>query len=113
MLRSLPVIAVAALLSACASMNTAGPGAVAQMAPTAGNTAKGTVSFSQPGSDVLLVARLTGVPAGKHGFHIHEKGDCSAADGMSAGGHFNPGQKPHGNPADADHHGGDMPMIEA
>ncbi|HVO88666.1 MAG TPA: superoxide dismutase family protein [Casimicrobiaceae bacterium] len=83
------------------------------MAPTAANAAKGSVTFTQQGNDVRVSARLTGVPPGKHGFHIHEKGDCSAPDGMSAGGHFNPTGKPHGNPADADHHAGDMIMIEA
>jgi Cu-Zn family superoxide dismutase len=48
-----------------------------------------------------------------HGFHVHEKGDCSAPDGMSAGGHFNPTGKPHGNPASTDHHAGDMPALVA
>jgi Cu-Zn family superoxide dismutase len=52
------------------------------------------------------------IPGG-HGFHIHEKGDCSSRDGMSAGGHFNPTAKPHGNPGVPDHHTGDMPMLVA
>ena len=41
---------------------------------------------------------MTGLTPGSHGFHIHEKGDCSSGDGMSAGGHFNPYGKPHGDP---------------
>ncbi len=45
--------------------------------------------------------------------HIHEKGDCSSGDGMSAGGHFNPTAKPHGNPGPAEHHAGDMPAVVA
>jgi Cu-Zn family superoxide dismutase len=32
---------------------------------------------------------------------------------MSAGGHFNPAGKPHGDPTAADHHAGDMPMLVA
>ena len=51
-------------------------------------------------------------PNGEHGFHIHEKGDCSSGDGMSAGGHFNPDAKPHG-PQGGAHHAGDMPSLRA
>jgi Cu/Zn superoxide dismutase len=48
-----------------------------------------------------------------HGFHIHANGDCSAADGSSAGGHFNPAQVEHGSVDAAVHHGGDMSNIVA
>jgi Cu-Zn family superoxide dismutase len=50
---------------------------------------------------------------GPHGFHIHEKGDCSAADASSAGGHFNPTGKPHGGPDSDARHAGDFGNIEA
>src|SRR5215467_2879199 len=86
--------------------------ATATLAPTAGNTAAGSVTFTQNGDKVTVNAKLTGLAPGGHGFHIHEKGDCSAPDAMSAGGHFNPTGKPHGAP-DADHHAGDMPMLQA
>ena len=72
-----------------------------------------TVSFAQKGEKVTVTAKLSGLTPGGHGFHIHEKGDCSAPDGMSAGGHFNPGGKPHGAPDSPDHHAGDMPMLQA
>ena len=49
----------------------------------------------------------------EHGFHVHEKGDCSSGDGMSAGGHFNPAGKPHGAHGAAEHHAGDMPNLKA
>ena len=101
------------LLAACASMAPAGPKVSAALAPTAGNKAAGSVSFTSSGDRVRVVAKVTGLTPGAHGFHIHEKGDCSAADGMSAGGHFNPTGKPHGNPSSGEHHGGDMPMLEA
>jgi len=87
--------------------------ATATLAPTAGNTAAGSVTFTQNGDKVTVNAKLTGLAPGGHGFHIHEKGDCSAPDAMSAGGHFNPGGKPHGAPDTADHHAGDMPMLQA
>jgi Cu-Zn family superoxide dismutase len=52
-------------------------------------------------------------PGSKHGFHVHDKGDCSAPDGSSAGGHFNPTSQEHGNPAAGTHHLGDMLNLEA
>ena len=68
------------------------------MSPTKGNSASGTVSFRQDGDSVVVVARISGLTPGAHGFHIHEKGDCSAPDATSAGGHFNPTGKAHGHP---------------
>jgi len=103
----------AALVAGCASMAAPGPKATAKLAPTTGNTANGTVTFTQKGAKVAVDARVAGLTPGNHGFHIHEKGDCSSGDGMSAGGHFNPLGKPHGNPAVPDHHAGDMPMLVA
>ena len=52
-------------------------------------------------------------PGQEHGFHIHEAGDCSSGDGMSAKGHFNPLGKPHGNPSSAERHAGDLPSLKA
>jgi len=99
----------AACLAAAAQAQTA----TATLAPTAGSMTAGTVSFTQKGNRVAVVAKVSGLTPGSHGFHIHEKGDCSAPDGMSAGGHFNPTGKPHGNPNLPDHHAGDMPMLLA
>jgi Cu-Zn family superoxide dismutase len=48
-----------------------------------------------------------------HGFHIHENGDCSAPDGSSAGGHFNPTDQNHGGPDASVHHIGDLGNIRA
>ena len=113
-MKNLPAcFAVAALCAGCATMAPAGPTAVADLAPTAGNTAKGRVTFAQKGDKVVVTARVSGLAPGPHGFHVHEKGDCSAADGTSAGGHFNPLGKAHGDPSTPDHHGGDMPMVVA
>jgi Cu-Zn family superoxide dismutase len=90
-----------------------GPKAVANLEPTKGNEVRGSVSFTQHGDKVRVSANLSGLkPGSEHAFHVHEKGDCSSGDGMSAGGHFNPAAKPHG-PQDADHHAGDMPNLKA
>ena len=111
-----PIAAAALLLAACAQTPTAGAGAtaVAEMKPTAGNTVSGTVRFEQSGGKVIVTAAITGLkPNGEHGFHVHEKGDCSAPDATSAGGHFNPAGKSHGHHGKAERHAGDMPNLRA
>ena len=107
--------AVGAMLLAACSMNprTAGPAAEAKMQPTQGSQTQGVVRFQQHGDNVLVAASFTGLAPGGHGFHIHEKGDCSAPDASSAGGHFNPTGKPHGHPHKGEHHVGDLPMLTA
>ncbi|RJF99811.1 superoxide dismutase family protein [Noviherbaspirillum saxi] len=106
------------ILSGCAgTANQASqaptPIAVTQLKPTEGNQANGAVSFMQKGDKILVDARIDGLTPGLHGFHVHEKGDCSAPDAMSAGGHFNPSTKSHGDPAHADHHAGDLGNLNA
>jgi superoxide dismutase, Cu-Zn family len=87
--------------------------AVATLAPTKGSTVAGHVSFVKVDGGVKVTAHISGLTPGLHGFHIHEFGDCSAADGSSAGGHFNPAGHPHGGPKDAERHAGDLGNIEA
>lgn len=103
-----------AILSGCAFLGWgAGPEASARLEPTRGQVAKGVVTFQQQGEHVLMVAKVEGLTPGQtHGFHLHEKGDCSSGDGMSTGGHFNPTGKAHG-PQDGDHHAGDLPSLPA
>ncbi|MFB3901827.1 MAG: superoxide dismutase family protein [Acidobacteriota bacterium] len=87
--------------------------AVAELQPAAGKKVHGTVTFeSVGGNKVKVTAHVTGLEPGKHGFHMHEKGDCSAPDFTSAGGHFNPTKAPHGAPTDPQHHAGDLGNIE-
>ncbi len=82
------------------------------LAPTAGNNISGNLELEPVRHGVHVSGYLTGVePASVHGFHVHEKGDCSAPDGSSAGGHFNPTGVAHGNPAGKAHHAGDIPNI--
>ena len=74
---------------------------------------KGTVEFKETDDGVEVTANLEGLKKGDHGFHIHEKGDCSAPDAKSAGGHFNPSNHKHGAPDAAEHHEGDLGNITA
>lgn len=88
--------------------------AVAPLTAKSGTNTQGTVTFTQHGDHVMVLADVTGLPPNSvHGFHVHEKGDCSAPDAMSAGGHFNPTGKPHGSVNTLDHHVGDMPNLTA
>ena len=81
--------------------------------PTAGNKVSGTVTFTPVADGVQVHAEIKGLTPGKHGFHIHEFGDCSAADASSAGAHFNPTNQPHAGPEAAARHEGDMGNVDA
>jgi Cu-Zn family superoxide dismutase len=88
--------------------------AVAVLHPTAGNKCHGTVRFTQQGDAVKVVAHVEGLnPGQKHAFHIHEFGDGSAPDAMSAGGHYNPEKHPHGLPHSDQRHAGDLGNLQA
>jgi Cu-Zn family superoxide dismutase len=70
----------------------------------------GTVELRQTPNGVHLIANLTNLPAGEHGFHIHETGQCEG-DFTSAGGHYNPDGSEHGYNVEGGPHAGDMPNI--
>ncbi|MEO8152524.1 MAG: superoxide dismutase family protein [Rhizobacter sp.] len=108
-----PAIALALIAAGCATNQPSAPRAVARLQPTSGSQTTGTVWLTQEGDHVVVRVSVSGLmPNREHGFHVHEKGDCSAPDGSSAGGHFNPAGKPHGAPG-AEHHAGDMPSLKA
>src|SRR6267142_2645172 len=89
--------------------------ATAMIEPTKGNSAKGTVTFTQMGEKVHVVADISGLtPNAKHGFHIHEGTECGD-DGMLAKGHYNPEQHQHGLPdaSDDKRHAGDFGNLQA
>lgn len=87
--------------------------AVAVLSPTEGNAAAGTVVFTESKGGVRVSVSLTGFTPGPHGLHIHEFGDCSARDGSSAGGHFNPAGHKHAGRQEAERHAGDLGNVEA
>ena len=107
--------ATLALLAACSQMGpSAGPSASAQLQATKGNQASGQVQFVSVGERVRISGEVRGLMPGKtHGFHIHEKGDCSSGDGMSTGGHFNPTGLAHGAHGQGAHHAGDLVSLTA
>jgi len=72
------------------------------------------VRFVQGMGSVQVSGEIHGLkPNSEHGFHVHEKGDCSSGDGMSAGAHYNPGSDPHGKYDSPRHHAGDLPSLHA
>ena len=87
--------------------------AAAVLSPASDSKVMGTITFTKSGDGVKVVADITGLSPGKHGFHIHEFGDCSDPKAASAGGHFNPTKHQHGAPDASDRHAGDLGNIEA
>jgi Cu-Zn family superoxide dismutase len=89
----------------------------AKLMPTKDATARGEVTFTPEEADgkkgIRVTASFTGLQMGEHGFHIHERGDCSAPDASSAGGHFNPATKPHAARDAAERHVGDLGNLKA
>lgn len=113
MRKHIAALTASVFLAACASYSD-GPSATANLQATKGNTVFGTVQFSKSGNKVLVAGEVQGLkPGAVHGFHVHEKGDCSSGDGVSAGGHFNPTTKAHGSHDHSEHHAGDLPSLVA
>ncbi|TCT25117.1 superoxide dismutase family protein [Thermomonas haemolytica] len=118
--------ACSVLLAACASAPPPAPlptaaatsgsarEAVTNLAAASGSLVSGRLVLVPMGDGVHLTGEIGGLPPGSsHGFHIHEKGDCSAADASSAGGHFNPDAQPHGRAGHGAHHAGDADNLVA
>jgi Cu-Zn family superoxide dismutase len=100
--------------SGCAEPEDTTPDATAELAPLGASGVSGTVKFTQlADGKVQVEADISGLTPGMHGMHVHEFGDCSAPDGMSAGGHFNPDGVDHGPPGSATHHPGDFGNLAA
>jgi Cu-Zn family superoxide dismutase len=124
-LRLAATLALVVVLAGCSATKTTLPAADAALsaiaragaaiAPTVGNECKGLVMFyEQRDGTMKIVADLEGLkPGQKHAMHIHEKGDCSSGDGMSAGGHYNPEQHTHGLPPHEPRHAGDLGNVTA
>lgn len=80
-----------------------------QMEPRSGSNVSGTVTFVQENGQVTMTAELSGLEEGMHAIHLHENADCSAEDGTSAGGHWNPTFEDHGEWGDTGgYHRGDI-----
>ena len=126
LMASLPAVAAAQTMPAASPTPAPAPAApsaaakagpitraVAVLHPAKDVRAEGTLTFTRAAGVMKVSGRITGLAAGTHGFHVHEFGDCSAADFSSAGGHYNPTGHQHAGTAEARRHMGDMGNIEA
>ena len=101
-------------LSGCATLGHKHLTAKTTLAARSGSAVNGKVKFYEHDAIMRVSGEVRGLePNSEHGFHIHEKGDCSAADASSAGGHFNPGATLHGAYNAAVHHAGDLASLKA
>jgi len=91
--------------------STAGKTVEVAVQPKSGSSLSGKATLTETPEGVDVKLALEGLPPGEHGAHVHEKGDCSAADGASAGGHFNPAGNPHALPTGTPRHLGDLGNI--
>lgn len=108
-----------AVLLACSAVNLLpagaygtelGPALTVQMKDARGD-AVGTVEIRQLQHGAVFTADLSNLPAGPHGFHVHERGVCEAPDFQSAGAHFNPTKAEHGFEKAQGYHMGDLPNM--
>ena len=108
----IPAVALVTMLGACKSSGTVMQ-AEANLDPRSNSNAQGVVRMTEMADGTVRIRiDATGVtPNQQHGFHVHETGDCSAADASSAGGHFNPTGAPHGGPTDGTKHAGDFGNV--
>ncbi len=82
--------------------------------PKSDTNTSGEVSFTEENGNVSMNASIMGLSPGTHAIHIHEKADCSSADGKSTGGHWNPTFQPHGAwGAETGYHRGDIGNFNA
>ena len=105
--------AAPAMASPGVAMPAVGSATIA-LAPASGSLVSGRLTAMAMGGGTHIAGDIGGLaPNSTHGLHVHETGDCSAADAGSAGPHFNPAGRAHGNPSSSTHHSGDLPNITA
>ena len=85
--------------------------AIATIGPTSDSSVTGMAVFTQNGDQITLTIEIQNASPGIHAVHIHENGDCSAPDGTSAGGHWNPTDVAHGKWGEGEFHLGDIGNI--
>lgn len=78
------------------------------LAAKSGSNVTGKAVLTQTADGVKVVLDVANATPGQHAAHVHEKGDCSSADGKSAGDHFSPDGHPHGLPPGEPRHLGDF-----
>lgn len=108
-------VIIAALIIGCKSSTKSGDvkNLTITLEPKSNSTVTGTATFTEKNGKVTFIAKMSGLQPGVHAIHIHEKSDCTAADGSSAGGHWNPTFKKHGKWGVGEYHKGDIGNFTA
>lgn len=106
----LSIAVIIAVIISCKTNITSNPDKKLDIVfePKSNSNVSGNATFTEKNGKVTFVAKLAGLKPGVHAIHIHEKSDCSAADGSSAGGHWNPTFKKHGKWGIGEYHKGDI-----
>jgi Cu-Zn family superoxide dismutase len=106
----LSLVVIAAVIIGCKTKNNTEDSKklTVTLEPKSNSSVSGTATFTEKNGKVTFVAKMAGLQPGVHAIHIHEKSDCTAADGSSAGGHWNPTFKKHGKWGSAEYHKGDI-----
>jgi Cu-Zn family superoxide dismutase len=115
-MKTLIALLAAMALVACQSNppQSSGKQAHADLEAKSGSKVAGQVDFAENGEKTRVSVKVSGLkPNSQHGFHVHEKGDCSSADALTAGGHFNPDGNPHSHAGEAKRHAGDLVNLVA
>lgn len=112
-MRPAVIVALASLLTGCASMQAATDTAATADVRNGSGQSIGTAHLTQVGNVVRIVLEARGVPPGLHAVHIHAVGKCDPPDFTSAGPHFNPTNKQHGALNPEGSHAGDLPNLNA
>lgn len=107
-LLALPLLALACRSKGGDPWNAETARAAAAIQGRSGSALTGEALFVEDAAGVVVHVRVEGAPPGWHAVHVHEVGDCSADDGSSAGGHFNPDGHRHGSPDASEKHAGDL-----
>ncbi|GGL71128.1 superoxide dismutase family protein [Wenxinia marina] len=106
-MRLIPTLAAALALPTLAAAQDATASLVG-----ADGAPMGEVMMTDTPNGLLFEVRLTGVPEGGHGFHVHQVGTCEP-DFEAAGDHYAPDGNEHGLMNEAGAHAGDLPNVFA
>lgn len=107
-------LAVSVLLSGCSmkGKHSEVNKSIVKLEAKSGSKVSGTLYLEDHFGGLIISGKVSGLKKGKHGFHVHETGNCSAADASSAGGHFHKEGQVHGDKGVETSHLGDLGNIE-
>jgi Cu-Zn family superoxide dismutase len=113
MKRTMQILIVAGVFAVSPAVLAKGAKAEAKLESRSGSSVTGKATFTEHDGKVHMKVVVSGLTPGTHAIHLHDKGDCSAPDAMSAGGHWNPSSEDHGKWGHTPYHHGDIGNLVA